>query len=118
VWRGHSNGGSTSPIERMRPPTASTRLLPLRFADAFESFEPVANDVQPKTMDKMKKGALMSETEWVHAFVARLRGLGATTSHEHLAAKAACLWPLIGDVDPEAVAKQEFKGWVLPMSRP
>jgi hypothetical protein len=62
------------------------------------------------------KATSMSETAWSHAFVARLTQLGVTAPHEQLVAKGREFWALIGDVDPEAVARQEFKGWVLPVS--
>jgi hypothetical protein len=58
----------------------------------------------------------LSETAWVNAFVARLAGLGATEPRERLIARARQLWALIADVDPEAVARQEFRGWAYPIS--
>jgi hypothetical protein len=61
------------------------------------------------------KASSMSQTDWSGVFAAGLARLGATTPLDQLVAKGRELWALIGDVHPDAVAKQEFMGWVLPV---
>jgi hypothetical protein len=55
--------------------------------------------------------AQREQAAWVHAFVARLRGLGVQIPEEHLVAQARQLWPLVGNMDPSEAAQEEFDEW-------